>query len=233
MQHVPKKTKTSTDNHVLKNPLVAECILSYSTGEYLFLGTVCKTWARNYGTDDSDSHKRTKASKVNSLSRIREVVRIREDDVDGPVKEFLVGVFLECIKKDDVVSCGLLLSKAGDALRGTHDTGAPLDFDSTIQAIEWGSLCMLKYLVGWHDFEVRYTHRVGRKHHPKSKAMMSWLVSQGMDLRWAYIEAIMYGSVENMDLLKELDVQFPLDMRMKAMRFARSREIRSWLLANV
>lgn len=238
MEPCRKIAKTNADNAAMKTPLIAECVLSFVTGEYAFVGTVCKSWKQNYGThpeycNDVDEFslsfkpvKHTLPSMVNSDSRLQEVIDLVGDEVDelgNPVNEsmmtFLEEVMLSKIRVDDVPSCRFILDKKRDQILRTRCTSNAVYFAK--QAIECGAIGVMKDFVNdgiFEDYMITPQY-VGKYHHSKSKVMMEWLISKGRDLSYAYNEAIRTFSIENMQLLKDLGVECPDEMWKQGITF--------------
>lgn len=248
-----KIAKTVTDNAAMKTPLIAECVLSFTTGEYAFVGTVCKSWRDNYGThpeycNDIDEFsldppfpvKHTLPSMVNSESRIQEVIDLVGDEVDDvgnivneTMMTFLEEVMLHRIKIDDLAGCNFILeNKRKEILRSRCTPNA---FYFCKQSIEYGAIDVMKDFVRNGVFE-RYMitpQYVGKYHHSKSKEMMEWLVSQGFNLSYSYTEAIRKRSVKNMQLLKDIGVEYPDQMWKQGLTFGHSDlNILKWISKN-
>ena len=242
MEPCLKIAKIATDNAILKTPLIAECLLSFTTGEYAFVGTVCKSWRDNYGThpeycNETDDFsikpaapvKHTLPSMVNSKSRIQEVIDLVGDEVDDvgnvvneKMMTFLEEVMLYKIRVDDVASCNFILQNKRDQILRARCTPNAVYF--CMRAIERGAIGVMKDFMSNGVFE-RYMitpQHVGRYHHSKSKVMMEWLVSQGFNVSYAYTEAIRRNSVKNMQLLKDIGVEYPDQMWKQGITFGRS-----------
>lgn len=235
MEPCLKIAKTNPDNAILKTPLIAECLLSFVTGEYAFVGTVCKSWRDNYGTHPEHCNeeefsmitlpvKHTLPSMVNSESRIQEIINLvgDGDSVKETMVTFLEEVILHKIRVDDAPSCNFILDQKRSQIMRNQCT--PMEFFFARRAIEYGSISVMKDFVK-NKVLLRYhiiPQYVGKYHHSRSKVMMKWLVSKGFDLSYAYTEAIRTCSVKNMQILKDIGVEYPDEMWKQGLTFGHS-----------
>jgi hypothetical protein len=199
----PKKPRT--ESSILLVDRVAEEVLSYNPGSYLFTGTVCRLWHRLHGYVKETRYE----EGIQSLSRVKEIdaESLREND------------FARASEKGDL-----------DVMKRLRDSGCPWDSCTFEAAARHGSLDNMKWLKDNGCPWYRTTFCGAAAH--GSLENMKWLKDNGFPWSlFTFAWAARHGNLENLKWLKDNGCPWDCDTFERA-SINESRVVMKWLTEN-